>query len=143
MRTSFVHKLFWIYKQELWELDPSKYSLGTAEFDRTLSKTITLIWHFTKTTNIGGNSKASQQIQTCFSNMVKMIVKMSSSLSRPWRWPLMPWRHEGGCIDNLADNLNCHQIYCKPDFFFVRIETSKKQKVSCTFIFDLICFLHS
>ena len=47
----------------IWELDSSKYSLGTAELERTLSKTITLIWHFTKTTNIGGNSReASQQI---------------------------------------------------------------------------------
>ena len=39
-RTCYLHKLFWMYKQEIWELDLSKYSLGIAELDKSLSKVI-------------------------------------------------------------------------------------------------------
>ena len=40
-RTCYLHKLFWIYKQRIWELHPNKNSLGIAEFKKkTLSKVI-------------------------------------------------------------------------------------------------------
>ena len=39
-RTCYLHKLFWMYKQKIWELDTSKYCLGIAELDKSLSKVI-------------------------------------------------------------------------------------------------------
>ena len=39
-RTCCLHKLFWMPKQKIWELEQSKYSLGIAELNKILSKAI-------------------------------------------------------------------------------------------------------